>query len=486
MAEKPPSVTIVDYGMGNLSSVARAFGSLHAKVTVTDQPAEIEQAEKLVLPGVGAFGEGMNNLQRRGLIDPLKRKVRSEGTPFLGICLGMQLLAKESLEHGRHEGLGWVPGTVQPFQNNGAGLKTIHIGWDEVRPVKPNVLFSGLKRVPYFYFVHQYHMVCQDNGPVCATSSYGAPFTSAIQQGNILGVQFHPEKSQEAGLGLLKNFLQWNLSSGSEELTQFPESGSKNPTVRLIPTLLYRKGRLTKTVKFQTLESGIRRDVGDPVKAPMVYDAQLSDELIFLDFRATVENRGVEQLAQAISQVSGSIFMPLTAGGGIRSTDDIRKLLLAGADKVAINSAAFSDRRLIPNTAKIFGSQCIVASIDVRQMPNGGYEVFTQSGTTPTGLDPVTWARQLEQDGAGEILLTSIDRDGTLEGYDLQLIKRVAEAVKIPVIASGGAGKFQDLVEGITQSKASAVAAASIFHFRDLSPIKAKAFMRRSGLPVRD
>jgi len=490
MAQKtvaPFHVTIVDYGMGNLSSVARALESLHAQVVVTNKPHDIEQAQRLILPGVGAFGEGIKNLRKLGLIEPLENKVRSQKTPFLGICLGMQLLAHESTEHGRHQGLGWIPATVRPFETNSSGLKTIHIGWDEVVPTKPNVLFAGLKRIPYFYFVHGYHVVCEQSDTVCATSAYGTPFTSAIQQDNIFGVQFHPEKSQEVGLGLLKNFLQWDSQADAEQAgLQLRANGKSSPTVRLVPTLLYKNGRLTKTVKFQLVESGIRQDVGHPVKAPMVYDAQLSDELVFLDFRATVEGRGPEDLITAVSEIAGRVFMPLTAGGGVRDFEDIRRLLMAGADKVAINSIAVEKPEFIRESARYFGSQCIVVSIDAKQMPNGAYQVFTHSGTKPTGLEPADWARQVEQLGAGEILLTSIDRDGTLEGYDLQLIQQVADAVKIPVIASGGAGKLQDLVEGITQAHASAVAAASIFHFRDLSPIKAKAFMRRSGLPVRE
>ncbi len=479
-------VTIIDYGMGNLSSVARAFETLNAEVQVTSRPADIENAEKIVLPGVGAFGQGMQNLDKLGLIGPLTKTVRVRKTPFLGICLGMQLLAKESLEQGRHPGLGWVSAGVKPFKRNGS-LKTLHIGWDEAVPARPSFLFKGLKRVPYFYFVHGYHVVSDNLAAVAATTAYGETFHSAIVKENIAGVQFHPEKSQEAGLGLLKNFLTWDpTTEETEPLGTLKTNEKKTPNIRLIPTLLYNKGRLTKTVRFQIQENGIRHDVGHPVKAPMVYDAQLADELVFLDFRATTEERGIDQLANAVSEISGRVFMPLTVGGGIRTVEDIRKLLLVGADKVVVNTAAVQNPEFIREAAKIFGSQCIVVSIDAKKNGNS-YEVMTHSGSNGTGMNPLDWAKKIEALGAGEILLTSIDRDGTMEGYDLELAQSICKAVKIPVIISGGAGKLEDLALAFSQGLATGAAAASIFHFRDISPIKAKAFLnRRGGYPVRN
>ena len=191
-------------------------------------------------------------------------------------------------------------------------------------------------------------------------------------------------------------------------------------------------------------------------------------------------------MIRAVSEISGRVFMPLTAGGGVRTVEEIRALLSAGADKVVINSAAVDRPALIREAARTFGSQCVVLSIDALRRTGGAWEVCTRSGTRPAGLEPAPWARQAEETGAGEILLTSIDRDGTLEGYDLDLIRTVSSAVRIPVIASGGAGKLQDLIDAVRTGGASASAAASLFHFRDLSPIKAKAFMSRSGLRVRE
>jgi len=480
------NVTIVDYGMGNLSSVAKAFETLGVDVVVSSKPDAIASAERIVLPGVGAFGEGMENLRRFGLIGPLEEAVRVKRRPFLGICLGMQLLAREGFEHGHHEGLGWVAGAVKPFEVDGARFKSIHIGWNHVVPRWQEPFFTGLENSQTFYFVHGYHLICETPQTIYATSRYGQPFVSSICQDNIFGVQFHPEKSQEAGLALLHNFLRWDPTTPvAGRSLEGREDGVVPPNVRLIPTLSLWRGRLVKTVKFAIVHAGLRRDVGDPVKAPMVYDAQLADELIYLDIRASLEGRDSTQVRHIVSEVAGQIFMPLTAGGGITTLHEIRALLQAGADRVAINSAAVEQPSFITEAAETFGRQCLVVSIDAKLVGPGRYEVFTHSGTKATGLDPVRWARQAAEAGAGELLLTSIDRDGTMVGYDLSLIRAVSGAVNIPVIASGGAGTLHDLAQGVAEGRASAIAAASLFHFRDLSPIKAKAFLRRAGLPIR-
>ena len=476
-------VAIIDYGMGNLNSVAKAFEALNAETQVTNRAADLEAADRIVLPGVGAFGEGMNRLEKLRLIEPLKREVKEKKKPFLGICLGMQLLAQESFEHGRHAGLGWVRGAVKPFDNDGE-LKSIHIGWSDVIPSKDSGLFQGLGMSPNFYFVHGFHLDSTDPASAYATSAYGKRFVSAVKQDNIVGVQFHPEKSQETGLAFLNNFLKWEGLNKKPKEAVAEKVSQNQPKQRLIPTLLLKDGRLVKTVQFQIPKQGLRTHVGDPVKAPMVYDAQLADELVLLDIHATCEGRTVANLCRAIQAISGRIFMPLTAGGGVRSTEDVRSLLKAGADKVVINSAAVSNPKLISEAAMLFGNQCVVIAIDVRRRSDGSYEVVTESATKATGMDVVAWAKQAEKFWAGELLLTSIDRDGTMQGYDKELIEQVSQAVNIPVIASGGAGSLEDLLEGL-QAGASAVAAASLFHFRDISPIKAKAFLQRSGLAVR-
>lgn len=248
--------------------------------------------------------------------------------------------------------------------------------------------------------------------------------------------------------------------------------------VRLIPSLLLRNGRCIKTVRFDG-----SRDTGNPITSARVYDAQGADELLFLDISASLEGRAT--LLDVVAQTAEQCFMPLTVGGGIRSVDDIRRLLKAGADKVCINTGAIETPELVRQASAHFGSQCVMISIDARRGPTGDYEAYSYRATRPTGLDPIEWARRAAELGAGEILITSVDRDGTMLGYDLDLVRQVAAAVDVPVIASGGAGSLQHLVDGVRLGGASAVAAASIFHFTDQSVIKAKSYMQTAGLHVR-
>ncbi len=246
---------------------------------------------------------------------------------------------------------------------------------------------------------------------------------------------------------------------------------------RLIPALLLKNGRCVKGKQFQNF-----RDTGNPLTAARVYDAQGADELLFLDITASTENRGI--LFELIEKTASNCFMPLTVGGGIRTIEDIRKCLQAGADKTAINTGAVEHPEFITEGAKIFGNQCMVISIDVRKNDKK-YEVYTHAGTEATGLNPVDWAKKAEQLDAGEILITSINQEGTMQGYDVELVRSVVDAVKIPVIANGGVGTLQHLVEGINIGHASAVCASSIFHFTDQSVIKARAYMKGAGLNMR-
>lgn len=247
---------------------------------------------------------------------------------------------------------------------------------------------------------------------------------------------------------------------------------------RVIPTLLYKNFTLVKGVRFDSW-----RRVADLLQAVNVYMVREVDELFFLDITATIQGRKPDM--GLIDDFADACFMPLTVGGGVSSVEDVKDLLRAGADKVAINSAGVSKSGLIKDASRRFGSQCIVASIDFRKKQDGGYEVYTHSGTRSTGKDPVAFAREVEALGAGEILLTSIDRDGTMEGYDVALTGKVAEAVSIPVIASGGAGNFKHMFEALEYGKASAVAAASIFHFTQMTPLEAKLFLAENGVHVR-
>ena len=248
--------------------------------------------------------------------------------------------------------------------------------------------------------------------------------------------------------------------------------------VRIIPCLDVKDGRVVKGVNFVGL-----RDAGDPVEQAMLYDAAGADELCFLDITASHEKRGI--LLEVVRRTAEACFMPLTVGGGVRTLGDIRVLLLAGADKVSVNTEAVRRPEFIREAAEKFGSQCIVAAIDAKKVAPGRFEVFTHGGRNATGLDAVAHAQKLVAYGAGEILLTSMDRDGTREGYDLPLTRAVADAVTVPVIASGGVGGLSDLVAGVQQGHASAVLAASIFHFGEATIGDAKARLAAAGIPVR-
>ena len=247
---------------------------------------------------------------------------------------------------------------------------------------------------------------------------------------------------------------------------------------RVIPCLDVDRGRVVKGVNFVDLV-----DAGDPVEQARVYDAQGADELCFLDISASHEGR--DTLLDIVAGTAEACFMPLTVGGGVRALDDIRKLLRAGADKVAINTAAVARPELVREAAETFGAQCIVVAVDAKRVASGHFEVFTHGGRTATGLDAVDWARRMAASGAGEILLTSMDRDGTKQGFNIELTRAVADAIDEPVIASGGVGTLDHLVEGVRDGHASAVLAASIFHFGSHTIAEAKAHMAAAGVPVR-
>ncbi len=274
-------------------------------------------------------------------------------------------------------------------------------------------------------------------------------------------------------------------------------------TQRIIPCLDVKDGRVVKGVKFLNL-----RDAGDPVDVAEIYDREGADEITFLDITASHENRNI--IIDVVYRTAERVFMPLTVGGGIRTLDDIRNLLKAGADKVSVNTAAVKDPEFVKRASERFGSQCIVVAIDAKKIQKTGdrrqkaekkenlnfelrtpnselfrWEVFTHGGRNPTGLDAVEWSQRMEEYGAGEILLTSMDRDGTKEGYDIELTRNISEAVGIPVIASGGAGNLQHLYEGFMDGKADAVLAASIFHYREYTIKEAKEFLRKKGVNVR-
>ncbi|MBK8764485.1 MAG: imidazole glycerol phosphate synthase subunit HisF [Burkholderiaceae bacterium] len=249
-------------------------------------------------------------------------------------------------------------------------------------------------------------------------------------------------------------------------------------TKRIIPCLDVTAGRVVKGVNFQEL-----RDAGDPVEIARRYDEQGADELTFLDITASSDERDI--ILHVIESVAEQVFIPLTVGGGVRAVDDVRRLLNAGADKISMNTAAVQSPQLVADASARYGAQCIVVAIDAKAVAPGRWEVFTHGGRRPTGRDVIEWASEVERLGAGEILLTSMDRDGTRQGFDLALTRAVSDAVSIPVIASGGVGNLQHLAEGVTQGRADAVLAASIFHFGEHTVREAKLLMAAQGIPVR-
>ena len=247
---------------------------------------------------------------------------------------------------------------------------------------------------------------------------------------------------------------------------------------RIIPCLDVKGGRVVKGVNFVDL-----RDAGDPVEQARVYDTAGADELCFLDITASHENR--DTIYEVVSGSAEQCFMPLTVGGGVRNTDDIRKLLLAGADKVSINTAAVHRPEFVAEASERFGAQCIVVAIDAKSVGEGRWEIFTHGGRKSTGIDAIEWAKKMVSNGAGEILLTSMDRDGTGTGFDIALTRAIADSIPVPVIASGGVGNLDHLVEGVRDGHATAVLAATIFHFGEYSIQEAKAHMENAGVPMR-
>jgi glutamine amidotransferase/cyclase len=514
-------ITLLDYGAGNVRSVINALEKLGETVSIVSGKEDILRAEKLVFPGVGNFGSMMESLNRKGFNEPLTDYIR-QGRPFLGICLGLQVLFERSEEAPGVAGLGIVPGEVKRLR---IGCSVPHIGWNGIRVRQRSSLFRGVGGEEKFYFVHSYAVHPREESVVLTTTNYGGKFVSAIRLGRMVATQFHPEKSGEAGLTILKNFLD---DSREEDA---PPGGSRETRLakRIIACLDVRgndQGDLvvTKGDRYDVREKGSVRNLGKPVALAKRYYQEGADEITFLNITG-FRDFPLEDMPmiEVLKQTSRHVFVPLTIGGGIRDYTDkdgreysalevADAYFRSGADKISIGSDAVqiveeclrtgqhTGRSSIEQIARVYGNQAVVVSVDPRRVyveapervphpvmetafpgPRGErfcwYQCTIKGGREGRELDAVTLARECERLGAGEILLNCIDRDGTNQGFDIELIRSVKDAVSIPVIASSGAGCEEHFLEVFLRTDVESALAAGIFHRREVPIGLVKRFL---------
>ncbi|MGD9128999.1 MAG: imidazole glycerol phosphate synthase subunit HisF [Candidatus Woesebacteria bacterium] len=477
-------ITIINYKSGNIGSVTNALDKIGAKYIVTADPTMIKKASKVIFPGVGRAGQAMPELKKLKL-EQLIQDIRA---PFLGICLGMQLLLSYS-EEDNTKCLDIIDGKVKKFpkKNN---LVVPQIGWNQVKQIKNEPLFKNIPNNSYFYFVNSYY--CDPlKKNIIGQTQYGSNFASVIKKNNFYGVQFHPEKSGELGQKMLKNFCDIEALENSatipserkaspirfeQELTAL-KSAKSLLAKRIIACMDIKNNKVVKGTNYKQL-----KDAGDPVKLAQLYDKMGIDELMFLDITATIEKRRL--LYKLVEKIAKNITIPFSVGGGIKTLNDIYQLLLSGADKVSIGSAAVTNPDLVKKAAQRFGSQCIVISLDPKKNRNS-WEIYINSGKKATGIDALKFAKKMETLGAGELLVNSIDRDGTKKGYDLDLLRNIAKKVNIPIIASSGAGKKKDFLDALTKGQADAALAATLFHKQKLKITDLKNYLKNHGISIR-
>jgi glutamine amidotransferase/cyclase len=515
-------ITLLDYGAGNVRSVINAIERLGEQIELVKTGKDILAAEKLVFPGVGAFGNMIRILHQKQLFEPLLAYLKAD-RPFLGICLGLQALFDGSEEAPNLKGLGVIPGTVKRFNID---LSVPHIGWNGLSIKQRSKIFSQLNRDEKFYFVHSYHVAPENDDAVLTTTDYGISFVSSIQKGNVVATQFHPEKSGQAGSQILKNFL-----SDSGQTVQ-PVNGKTSTQLakRIIACLDVRSNDqgdlvVTKGDQYDVREAGEVRNLGKPVELAGRYYEEGADEITFLNITA-FRDFPLEDMPmlEVLRQASRNVFVPLTIGGGIRDYTDTNgrtysalevasEYFRSGADKVSIGSDAVliaeayrqtqekTGTSAIEEIARVYGNQAVVISIDPRRVyvqapkevshqviatafpgPKGEgycwYQCTIKGGREGRNLDAITLAQISEKLGAGEILLNCIDRDGTNSGFDLELINAVKKAVSIPVIASSGAGCEEHFYEVFTRTEAESALAAGIFHRREVPIRKVKSYLQ--------
>ena len=484
-------VAIIDSGVANLAAVESALTALGVEYTITEDPEVVLRATHAVLPGVGRFSAGLDTLRRHGL-DEAVRQVHERGTPLLAVCLGMQMLGDGSEESPDTPGLGIVSGRFRRLPDS---VRVPHLGWNHVSADEDSGLPSGTAA-----FANSFYLPSPPSGWHAARTTHGATFVSMLAQGRTLACQFHPELSGPFGMGLIQDWLSGELrvraDPGDPEAADAGDSeaaantGRASPATdegvdrdvwhevapRIVPCLDVKDGRVVKGIRFQNI-----RDAGDPADQAGEYERQGADEIVILDIGASHEARDTQR--ETVQAVRRRIHIPLTVGGGVRTVDDARGLLAAGADKVSVNTAAVWDPSLLERLSQAFGTQCVVLAIDARRLGDS-WDTLVVGGREATGIDAIEWARQGTDLGAGEILLTSWDRDGTRAGCDVELLETMREAVDVPVIASGGIGTPDDVVTAF-RTGADAVLAASVFHDGDLTVGEIKKFVSDQGLAVR-
>ncbi|WP_457574006.1 imidazole glycerol phosphate synthase subunit HisF [Desulfolithobacter sp.] len=516
-------IALLDYGAGNVRSVINAIENLGETVQPVTTAQDITRADKLVFPGVGSFGAMMERLHAKGFFEPLHAYLQA-GKPFLGICLGLQALFQESEEAPGVQGLGIIPGRVKRFT---VDLAVPHIGWNGIKAQQPSRLFAGLAGDEKFYFVHSYYVAPEDPDCILTTTDYGIEYTSAIQMGEVMATQFHPEKSGRAGLTVLGNFL----DSSRETITLRSGTEPTRLAKRIIACLDVRTNDagdlvVTKGDQYDVREDGNVRNLGKPVELARRYYEEGADEITFLNITGFRDFPLSDMpMLEVLRRTSENVFVPLTIGGGIRDFTDrngtfysaldvASEYFRSGADKISIGSDAVliveevlktgraTGMSSIEQISRVYGNQAVVISVDPRRVyvaspdeapdhhvikttlpgPNGEeycwYQCTIRGGREGRNLDAVTLARTCEELGAGEILLNCIDRDGTNSGFDLELIGAVKNAVTIPVIASSGAGSAEHFLEVFTETEAEAALAAGIFHRKEVGIGEVKDFLK--------
>lgn len=528
-------MTLLDYGAGNVRSVRNAIRYLGFDIKDVQTPEDILNANRLIFPGVGAFAAAMDVLTKNGLAEALSAYIEKD-RPFLGICLGLQLLFESSEENGLVNGLGLIPGVVQRFDSSN-GFRVPHIGWNALQIRKDSEILDDVGD-HHVYFVHSYRAMPSDKNKdwISSTCNYGDNFIASVRRGNVHAVQFHPEKSGDVGLSVLRRFLK----SNSPVAKKPTEGKGLKLAKRVIACLDVRtndKGDLVVTkgdqydVREHTKENEVR-NLGKPVELAGQYYKDGADEVTFLNITGFRDfPLGDVPMLQVLRYTSENVFVPLTVGGGIRDFTDVNgrhysslevasEYFRSGADKISIGSDAVyaaeeylrtgvkTGKSSLEQISKVYGNQAVVVSIDPRRVyvkdpsdvefktirltnpgPNGEefawYQCTVSGGREGRPIGAYELAKAVEELGAGEILLNCIDCDGQGKGFDVDLVRLISDAVSIPVIASSGAGAVEHFTEVFSKTNASAALAAGIFHRKEVPIRSVKEHLLNEGIEVR-